>query len=73
MTHIASLLELTLRNTFGEGLSNQAITFAQTQAIVQPEEMMGEQSQEPQYNATFMQSILLAPIPAAINVFVNES
>jgi hypothetical protein len=35
--------------------------------------MMGEQSQEPQYNATFMQSILLAPIPAAINVFVNES
>jgi hypothetical protein len=35
--------------------------------------MMGEQSQEPQYNATFMQSIILAPIPAAINVFAKES
>jgi hypothetical protein len=39
---IVSLLEQTLRNTFGKGPSNHAVTFAQTQASIQPEERMSE-------------------------------
>lgn len=47
MDRITSLLEQTLKNIFGKGLSNRLVTFAKTQAIIQPEKRMGGQNQEP--------------------------
>ena len=47
VAHFTSLLEQTLRNTFGEGPSNRPVTFNPTPTIVQPEERMCEHGQEP--------------------------
>jgi hypothetical protein len=41
VTRLTSLLEQTLRNAYGEGPSNQPITFVQTPIIAQHEEKMG--------------------------------
>jgi len=40
--HLTSLLEQTLGNSFGEGLSNRPIIFIQTPTITQSEKIIGE-------------------------------
>lgn len=47
MAHIVSLLEQALRNTSGDGPSNQFVTFVQTQTITQPKERIGEHGKIP--------------------------
>jgi hypothetical protein len=54
VAHLTSLLEQTLRNTFGEGPSNRPVIFNQTLTIAQPEERMSEHGQEPQHNPAFV-------------------
>jgi hypothetical protein len=48
MARLTRLLEQTLRNTSGEGLSNRSVTFNQALTTVQPEERMSEYGREPQ-------------------------
>jgi hypothetical protein len=73
VVRLTSLLEQTLRNTFGEGPSNQPITFNQTPTTTQLEERMSEHGQEPQHNPAFVQSTTPAPAPTVIDAFANES
>jgi hypothetical protein len=73
VAHLTSLLEQTLRNTSGEGLSNKPITFNQAPTTVQSEERMSEHGQEPQQNPTFVQSATFAPAPTVMEAFANES
>jgi hypothetical protein len=42
VARLISLLEQTLRNTFGEGPSNNPVTFNQIPTITQPEERMSK-------------------------------
>jgi len=42
VARLISLLEQTLRNTFGEGPSNNPVTFNQILTITQPEERMSK-------------------------------
>jgi hypothetical protein len=68
MARITSLLEQTLGHLSGEGLSNQLITFI----TIHPEKRMGEQSQKPQYNTTFMQSTIPVSTLVVMDVFTNK-
>ena len=67
---LASLLEQTLRNAFGEGPSNRPSIFVQPPAMAQPEETMSEHGHEP---PTFMHSIPSEPAFVVINPFTKES
>jgi hypothetical protein len=73
VARLTSLLEQTLRNASGEGPSYRSATFVQPPATAQPEEIMSEHGQEPPYNPPFMHSMPLAPAPAVIGTFANES
>ena len=73
VARLTSLLEQTLRNTFGEGPSNRPTIFVQLPATAQPEEIMSEHGQEPPYNPAFVHSMPPAPTPAVIDAFANES
>jgi len=73
VAHLTSLLEQTLRNTYGESLSNRPVTFNQIPTIAQPEERMSEHGQKPQHNPTFVQSATPTPDPAIMDAFANES
>jgi len=73
VVRLTSLLEQTLRNTFGEGPSNQPVTFNQTPTTTQLEERMSEHGQKPQHNPAFVQSTTPAPAPTVIDAFANES
>jgi hypothetical protein len=73
VTRSTSLLEQVLRNASGEGLSNKPTTIVQNQAATQPEEIIGEQTQDPQYNPAFMQSTTSTPAPTIIDTFANEA
>ena len=66
MAHLASLLEQTLTNAYGEGSSNQLTIFVQPSAIAQPEETMNEHGQEPPHNLAFVHSTPSTPSPAVI-------
>jgi len=50
VARLTSLLEQTLKNTFGEGPSNRSAIFVQPPTTTQPEEIGGKQGQEPQHN-----------------------
>jgi hypothetical protein len=73
VAHLTSLLEQTLRNTSGEGPSNQPVTFNQAPTTVQPKERVSEHGQEPQLSPTFMQSATPTPPPTVIEASTNES
>jgi hypothetical protein len=73
VARLTSLFEQTLRNASGEGPSNQPAIFVQPPATAQPEETMSEHGQEPPYNPAFVHSMPLAPAPAVIDPFANES
>jgi len=47
VARLTSLLEQTLRNTYGVGPSNRLVTVNQALTTVQPEERMSEHGQEP--------------------------
>jgi hypothetical protein len=47
VARLISLLKQALRNAFGEGPSNQPVTFIQTPTSFQLEERMSEYGQEP--------------------------
>ncbi|KAL3597067.1 hypothetical protein D5086_008704 [Populus alba] len=69
MARLTSLLEQALRNTSSEGPSTRPAIFPANQ----PEETMGEQTQEPRHNPAFVQSTTPAPTPAVADAFANES
>jgi len=73
MAHITSLLKQTLTNISGEGPWNQLMTFIQTQTTIQPEERMGDQSQESRCNTTFIQSTIHRFALIVIDAFTNKS
>jgi len=70
---LTSLLEQTLRNTYGEGHSNRSVTFNQTLTTAQPKERMSEHGQKPQPNPAFVQSATPAPALTVIDAFAHES
>jgi hypothetical protein len=73
VARLTSLLKRTLRNTFGEGPSNQPITFNQTLTTTRSEERMSEHGQKPQHNPAFVQLATRAPAPAVMDAFANDS
>jgi hypothetical protein len=73
VARLTSLLEQTLRNASGEGLSNQPAIFVQPPATAQPKEIISEHGQEPPHNPAFMHSMPSAPALAVIDPFAKES